>query len=82
MRWRRALVLTLSFLGLAAVATYVAWAFYAASKVGLGWAGLRSAWPYLFAGSLTVAAVIVGFVWLAFFSERRGYDDRAGLSDR
>jgi len=79
MRKRRAVVLSLTFLGLAAFGTYAAWAFYAAAEVGYGWTGLRSAWPYLFAGALTVGVVIAAFVWLAFFSERRGYDDRAGL---
>jgi hypothetical protein len=71
----------LLFVGVALVAAYAVWAFYAASKIGFGWAGLRSAWPFVLAGSLTVECVIAAFVWLAFFSERRGYDDRAGLDD-
>lgn len=82
MRIRKAIGLSLSFLGLAAMAVYVAWVFYAAAKTGFGWSGLRSAWPYLFAGALTVECVIAGFVWLAFFSERRGYDDRFGPHHR
>lgn len=82
MRRRQSLILILSFVGLAAVGAYVTWAVHAAAKVGLGWAGLRSAWPYLLAGALTVEVVIGAFVWLAFFSERRGYDDRAGSDER
>jgi hypothetical protein len=31
---------------------------------------------------LTVGCVLGVFVWLARFSERRGYDDRAGGSGR
>ena len=76
-----AIGLGLTFLGLAGMGAYVAWAFHAAAKMNLGWAGLRSAWPYLLAGVLTVECVIAAFVWLAFFSARHGYDDRAGLHD-
>ncbi len=73
--------LILAFVGLAMAAVYVAWAFHAAATKSLGWAALRSAWPYLLAGVLTVECLIAGFVWLAFFSERRGYDDRPDLHD-
>jgi cation transporter-like permease len=74
------------FLGLliacyVALAGFTAWAFYSGSKTGRGWASVIHAWPYLLAGVLTVAAVTGLFVWLAFFSERRGYDERAGLDD-
>jgi hypothetical protein len=62
---------------LAAIAAYIGWAFHAASEIGFGWAGLRPALPYLLAGVVTVECVIAAFVWLALFSERRGYDDRA-----
>ena len=78
MRRRRALVLSLVFVVLAAAA-YFGWAVYAASKIGSGWAGLRPALPYLLAGVVTVEVVIGAFVWLAFYSERHGYDDRAGI---
>jgi len=66
---------------LLALGVYAAWAFYAGSKVGDGWASLVHAWPYLLAGVLTVALVIGLFVWLAFFSERRGSDERAGRNE-
>ena len=77
MRGRTAFYVCLFLLGLAAFAAWAAWTVHAGSKIGLGWTGLGSAWPYLIAGVLTVAGVIAAFVWLAFFSERRGYDDRA-----
>jgi hypothetical protein len=57
---------------------YAAWAFYSGSKTDGGWTSLTHAWPYLLAGGLTVAAATGLFVWLAFYSERRGHDDRAG----
>jgi hypothetical protein len=38
--------------------------------------------PYLLAGAVTVECVIGAFVWLAFYSERRGYDDRGGAHHR
>jgi len=74
---KRILIAVIAFLVLAGVATYVAWAVGAASKLGAGWAGLDTAWPYLLAGVLTVAAAIAGFLRLAFFSQSRGYDDQA-----
>jgi hypothetical protein len=82
MRWRRVLVLGLWFVAISAVAAYVGWAFYAGSKINEGWTGLRPALPFLIAGALTVEVVIAAFVWLAFYSQRRGYDDRAGFEDR
>jgi hypothetical protein len=77
MRTRHVLTLGILLVALAAVAAYAGWAFHAASAIGFGWTGLRPALPYLLAGVLTVGGVIGAFVWLAFFSERRGYDDRA-----
>ena len=56
----------------------VAWAVFLVHSSGLDWAGFQQAWPYLLAGVLTVAAATGAAVWLAYFSERRGYDDRAG----
>jgi hypothetical protein len=82
MRRPRVLVLSLLFVALAAFAAYFAWAVAAGSKIGQGWTGLRPALPYLLAGVVTVEVVIGAFVWLAFYSERRGYDDRAGMDDR
>ena len=62
----------------AGVAAYAAWAFYKGSAGG-GWASLLQVWPYLLAGVLTVAGVTALFVWLAFYSDRRGCDDRVDL---
>jgi hypothetical protein len=39
---------------------------------------VHEAWPYLLAGAATVAGVMTLFIWLAFYSDRRGYDQRAG----
>ncbi|HEX3885987.1 MAG TPA: hypothetical protein VHW05_00725 [Phenylobacterium sp.] len=78
MRKRTAIGAILTFAGLAVCAIYFGWAIHSASRIGFGWRGLDSAWPYLLAGVFTVGCVLAAFVWLAFFSERRGYDDRAG----
>jgi hypothetical protein len=34
-------------------------------------------WLAMIGGALTVAALTAGLMWLAFFSARKGYDDRA-----
>ena len=82
MRPRSIAMVILAVLVLAGVGAYVAWAVREASKLGAGWAGLDTAWPYLLAGVLTVAVAIAAFVRLAFFSERHGYDDRADAERR
>jgi hypothetical protein len=78
---RHILPLALIFAALAALAAYAAFALYQNTRMGFGWAGVVPVLPYVVAGTLSVGAVIVVFVWLAGFSERRGYDGRAG-SDR
>jgi hypothetical protein len=67
---------------LAAIVAYATWALYRGSKIGDGWASLLQAWPYLLAGVLTVAAVLGLFVWLALYSDKHGYDARAGRKKR
>ena len=76
---RRTLVPVIVFLAGAAVLAYGVWASAQGAKIGLGWDGFASAWPYLLAGVLTVAVVIAVFVRLAVISQKRGYDDRAGV---
>jgi hypothetical protein len=75
-------IVAVAVIALAIVAAYVVWAVSAASKLGAGWAGLGSAWPYLLAGVLTVGAAIAGFLRLAFWSQSRGFDDRADTDRR
>jgi hypothetical protein len=78
----RPIVALVAVLALVGVAAYVVWAARAASKLGAGWEGLGSAWPYLLAGVLTVGVAIVVFVRLAFLSQSRGFDDRADEEQR
>jgi hypothetical protein len=78
----RPLVAAIAILLLVGVAAYVIWAVRAASKIGAGWEGLGSAWPYIVAGALTAAVVIAAFVRLAFLSQSRGFDDRADEEQR
>ncbi|HEY4029221.1 MAG TPA: hypothetical protein VGM25_02675 [Caulobacteraceae bacterium] len=80
MKTRSILVGSLALLAVAAVCAYAAWAITAASKLGAGWAGLDTAWPFLLAGVLTVGVAIAGFLRLAFFSDSHGYDDRADIN--
>jgi cation transporter-like permease len=67
---------------LAVIVAYATWAVYQGSKTGGGWTSLVHAWPYLLAGILTVAAVLGVFVWLALYSDRRGYDERVSRNKR
>ena len=82
MKRRTILVGSLALVATAAVCAYVVWAVSAASKLGAGWAGLDTAWPFLLAGVVTVGVAIAGFLRLAFFSQSRGYDDRADMDQR
>ena len=77
MKRRTIVVGSLALVAIAGVCVYAAWAISAASRLGEGWAGLNTAWPFILAGVLTVGVAIAGFLRLAFFSESHGYDDRA-----
>ena len=82
MRKRPILISSLVLVAVAAVCAYAAWAISAASRLGAGWAGLGSAWPFLLAGVVTVGLAIAGFLRLAFFSDSHGNDDRADINRR
>jgi len=82
MKKRTILIGSLALAAVAAVCAYVAWAAVAAAKIGAGWAGLDSAWPFLLAGVVTVGVVIAGFLRLAFYSHSHGYDDRIDIDHR
>jgi hypothetical protein len=82
MKTRSILVGGLAVLAIGAVCAWAVWALLAASKLGAGWAGLGSAWPYLLAGVVTVGVAIAAFLRLAFFSDSHGYDDRADINKR
>lgn len=82
MRKRPILIGSVALVAIAIVCAYAAWAISAASKLGAGWAGLGSAWPFLLAGVITVGLAIAGFLRLAFFSDSHGYDDRADTNRR
>jgi hypothetical protein len=74
---RHALVLTLTFVGLAGFTAFVVWAFFAASHLGGGWGSLLPIWPYVLGGVIATGALTGGLMWLAFYSANHGYDDRA-----
>ena len=73
---KHALILGLTFAGLAAFAVFAGWAFFAGSRIGGGWRVLGSVWPYLVAGCVTTVALAGFLVWLAIYSANHGYDDR------
>jgi hypothetical protein len=64
----------------AAILAYAGWTIAVAARLGEGWAGLGSAWPFLLAGVVTVGLAIAGFLRLAFFSEHHGFDERADIN--
>ena len=82
MRPSTLIIAALILIAVAGAAAYIAWAAHAASKLGAGWAGLDTGWPYLLAGVLTVAVAIAGFVRLAFWSQSSGFDDRPDVEKR
>jgi hypothetical protein len=82
MKRRTILVGGVALVAVAAICVYAAWAISAAGKLGAGWAGLDSAWPFLLAGVVTVGLAIAGFLRLAFFSQSHGYDDRVDTDQR
>jgi len=72
---KHAIVLGLTFLGLAATAVFAGWAFFAASKMSGGWRSLGPIWPYV-AGGVAVTGALTGLLmWLAFYSANHGYDE-------
>jgi hypothetical protein len=76
-----AIVMGLSFLGLAGFALFTGWAFYATKDLGKGWRDLLPIWPYV-VGGVAATAILAGFfMWLAFYSANHGYDDRIDPDD-
>jgi hypothetical protein len=82
MKMRSILVSGLVIVAVVAVSAYVTWAILAAARLGEGWAGLDTAWPYLLAGVTMAGLAIAGFLRLAFFSQSHGYDDRVDMDQR
>lgn len=77
---RRFVPWVLLLAGLALVAAFFGWAFYASGGLeGFGDEGLTLVWIIFAAGVLVTGALTGFFMWLAFYSSRRGYDDRVDL---
>lgn len=72
---KHAIVLGLTFLGLAGFAMFAGWAFFASSKLGGGWRSLGPIWPYVVGGVVVVAALAGVLMWLAFYSANHGFDE-------
>lgn len=74
---RKPLAIVLTVLGLTALAAAIGWAFAATSRLSGDWiTDLRPIWPFVLGCVVVVAALTGGFMWLAFYSSRHGYDDR------
>jgi hypothetical protein len=73
---KHAVILGLTFAGLAAFAVFAGWAFFAESKLGGGWRTLGPVWPYVMGTCLAAGGLWVILIWLAFYSANHGYDDR------
>lgn len=72
---KHALVLGLTFLGLAAFAVFAGWTFFSSSNLSDGWRSLGPLWPYV-AGGLVIASALAGLLfWLAFYAARHRFED-------
>ena len=71
-------VWVLTVVGLCVVAGFMAWVVSRSGALAGSWTGGS---PHILAamalGAVGVGALTGGLMWLAFFSARRGYDDRA-----
>lgn len=65
----------LALAGLAGVAAFGGWTFYAGSNIGGGWSSLGPVMLYVVGGLLVVGALAGVLMWLAFYSSRKGYDE-------
>ena len=72
---KHALILGLTFLGLAAFSVFAGWTFFSSSRLEEGWRSLGPKLPYV-TGGLVLALVLAGLLfWLAFYTARHRYDD-------
>jgi hypothetical protein len=72
----------LTIAGLLAVTAFMAWVAMRSGAMGGSWTGGS---PHILA-AMVIAGVgagglAAGLIWLAFFSARRGYDERAAQAD-
>lgn len=72
---RHAVVLGLTFLGLAAFAVFAGWAFFQSSQTSDGGRSLGPLWPYVAGGVLVVAALAGLLMWLALYAARHDWDE-------
>ncbi len=73
---KHAVLLSLTFLGLAAFAAFAVWAYVIGDRMEGGWASLAPIWPFVVGGLIMVGALTGVLMWLAFYSANHGYDDR------
>ncbi len=71
---KRAAPWIITGLGLAVMAALMGWALYASETLSGGWEELRPVAPIIVVGVLVVGGLTGGLIWLAFYSDRHGYD--------
>jgi hypothetical protein len=72
---RKALTIALIVLGLGVVLAAMGWALYASRSLGSWTGGSPVILIMMVAGTLLTGALTGGLMWLAFYSERKGYDE-------
>ena len=72
---KHALILGLTFLGLAAFAVFAGWTFFSSSRLEAGWRSLGPIWPYALGGLLIAAALAAVLFWVAFYTARHRFDE-------
>ena len=75
----KAVTVALVVLGLGVLAGWVGWAFWSTRDAG-SWTG--GSWvlaAIIVGGVLFTGALAGGLMWLAFYSSRKGYDDRQDI---
>jgi cation transporter-like permease len=71
----KAAVIAVVLLGLAAVAGFFGWAFYAMEGAGSWTGGSSAIMTIIVAGALVTGGLAGVLMWLAFYSSRKGYDE-------
>ncbi len=72
---KHAIVLGLTFAGLALFSIFAGWTFFDSSEVEDGWRTLGPLWPYAVGAAALVATLVAVLLWLAFYSANSRYGD-------
>ena len=74
---RKLIPIAVTVVILAGLAGLVGWMFATSEHLSGSWeASLKPIWIVALAGTIVTGALAGGFMWLAFYSSRHGYDER------